>query len=118
MKTYMGRRDGRGDAIVEVLDGNGGRIPLPLRLDLVNHSPTGFEWGFGGSGPAQLALALLADALQGHAPPTLKADDVAERLHHDFKHSIIARLAQSEAWSITESRVREIAQLLEARRGA
>ena len=25
------------------------------------HSPTGFEWGFSGSGPAQLALALLLD---------------------------------------------------------
>jgi hypothetical protein len=35
--------------------------PLPMRLDLWNHSPTGFEFGYGGSGPAQLALAILAD---------------------------------------------------------
>ena len=28
---------------------------------LRNHSPCGFEWGYGGSGPAQLALALLLD---------------------------------------------------------
>lgn len=35
--------------------------PLPLRLDLWNHSPTGFEFGYGGSGPAQLALAILSD---------------------------------------------------------
>ena len=34
---------------------------LKPRFDLRQHSPTGFEWGFGGSGPAQLALALLAD---------------------------------------------------------
>ncbi len=34
-----------------------------LRLDLYNHSPTGFEWGYWGSGPAQLALAMLADCL-------------------------------------------------------
>jgi len=34
---------------------------LPMRLDLVNHSPSGFEWSYGGSGPAQLALTLLAD---------------------------------------------------------
>lgn len=26
---------------------------------LYNHSPDGFAWGYGGSGPAQLALALL-----------------------------------------------------------
>ena len=30
---------------------------LNPRLDLFNHSPTGFEWGYGGSGPAQTALA-------------------------------------------------------------
>src|SRR5215469_11969326 len=34
-----------------------------MRLELVNHSPSGFDWGPGGSGPAQLALALLADCL-------------------------------------------------------
>ena len=36
---------------------------LDLRLDLHNHSPDGFEWGYCGSGPAQLALAILADHL-------------------------------------------------------
>lgn len=25
----------------------------------INHSPDGFSWGYGGSGPAQLALAIL-----------------------------------------------------------
>ena len=30
-------------------------------LDLARHSPTGFSWGYRGSGPAQLALALLLD---------------------------------------------------------
>jgi hypothetical protein len=35
--------------------------PLDLKrsLKLRNHSPTGFNWGYGGSGPAQFALALL-----------------------------------------------------------
>ena len=27
----------------------------------VNHSPDGFAWGYGGSGPSQLALALLLE---------------------------------------------------------
>ena len=30
---------------------------------IYNHSPTGFSWGYGGSGPAQLALAILFDYL-------------------------------------------------------
>ena len=39
---------------------------LPMRLELANHSPTGFEWSYRGSGPVQLALALLADCLKDH----------------------------------------------------
>jgi len=31
--------------------------------ELWNHSPNGFEWGYDGSGPAQLALALLLDVI-------------------------------------------------------
>jgi hypothetical protein len=34
--------------------------PLELRLELANHSITGPEWGYPGSGPAQLALAACA----------------------------------------------------------
>jgi hypothetical protein len=34
--------------------------PIAKRLSWRNHSTTGFEWGFQGSGPAQLALAMLA----------------------------------------------------------
>ena len=58
MKVYQGRREGH--AVIVVVDGR----PLNPRLDLWSHSPTGFEWGYGGSGPAQLALALLADHLE------------------------------------------------------
>src|SRR5204863_5783137 len=29
---------------------------------VINHSPDGFAWGYGGSGPAQLALAILLAA--------------------------------------------------------
>lgn len=32
--------------------------PAPSQA-LFNHSPTGFSWGYGGKGPAQLALAIL-----------------------------------------------------------
>ena len=37
------------------LDGD----PLPWGVEVVPHSPTGLEWGYHGSGPAQLALAIL-----------------------------------------------------------
>ena len=63
MKQYAGRRQGY--AVIVTVDGR----PLNPRLDLWNHSPTGFEWGYGGSGPAQLALAILADH---QLPPSLQ----------------------------------------------
>lgn len=56
---------------------------INLRLDLCNHSPTGFEWGYGGSGPAQTALAILADYLNN--------DHLAIGLHQRFKWDFIAR---------------------------
>ena len=55
MKIYEGARSLQG-AIVTV-DGR----PLPPRHDLRRLSKTGFEWTYEGAGPAQLALALLAD---------------------------------------------------------
>lgn len=40
-----------------------GKPLSPKRSQIVwNHSPTGFAWGYEGSGPAQLALAILLAA--------------------------------------------------------
>ena len=86
MKTYEGRRDGP-TVLVTVND-----RPLNPRLDLWPHSPTGFEWGYGGSGPAQLALALLADHLGD--------DERAVALHQSFKFALVAKLP-NRGWSLT-----------------
>lgn len=50
---------------------------------LYNHSPDGFNWGYGGSGPAQLALGLL-----------LHYSDAkyAEAYYQRFKYDVIAKL--------------------------
>ena len=48
---------------------------------IIDHSPDGFEWGYNGSGPAQLALSILL----------LFTDrDTAVRLYQQFKSEIIA----------------------------
>jgi hypothetical protein len=60
-KTYYGFDDSKGAVAVFVSSPGQQMRPLPLRCDIVNHSPTGFSWGYAGSGPAQLALAILAD---------------------------------------------------------
>lgn len=66
-------------------------VVLDWRLDLANHSPTGLEWGYGGSGPAQCALAILADALND--------DAWAKRLYMEFK-SVIATLPKG-GWTMS-----------------
>ena len=97
MKTYTGRREYH-LTIVTVND-----RPLDPRLDLWEHSPSGFEWGYGGSGPAQLALALLADHLGD--------DELAMALHQDFKLAVVAKLSQP-TWLLTSDQIEEAVQLL------
>jgi uncharacterized protein DUF6166 len=70
--------------------------PLNARFDLREHSPTGFEWGYEGSGPAQLALAILADHLA--------EDDRACELYQEFKRRIVARLPRG-GWSLTSQQI-------------
>ena len=41
---------------------NGSRLDPKPSQRAYNHSPDGFNWGYAGSGPAQLALAILLHA--------------------------------------------------------
>jgi hypothetical protein len=79
--------------------------PLPLRLDLFKHSPTDFSWGYGGNGSAQLALALLADALGD--------DDRALQLHQDFKFKVVACWPEGERWWITAEQIAAVVKVIE-----
>jgi len=96
---YHGWRDGNGTAHVTADD-----KPLNARFDLDNHSPNGFEWGYAGSGPAQLALAMVADATGN--------DGLALRVHQHFKRKLIQHLDQESDWVISAEQVREIAKQL------
>ncbi len=69
MKTYKGERLKEGCEVYVTEEGK--RYPLPMHLEIRNHSPSGFEWGYGGSGPAQLALALLADHIGPDPSPAV-----------------------------------------------
>lgn len=145
MKVYSGTRvfdrDSmtRGEAYVVVQDvvddGPSGRRPL---THVSYHSPDGFEWGYAGSGPADLALAILADyfdeppefvlaALRSMWTPRSKA----AALHQSFKEAFVATEHRGEwqlpgdeieAWLRTpdiQARLAELAQeeeLVEIRR--
>src|SRR5437773_5148182 len=101
LKRYEGKRL-HGQAIVTV---NG--QPLNPRFDLRNHSPNGFEWGYGGSGPAQLALAILANCLRD--------DEQALTLYQGFKWKVIASLPH-EGWTLTGDQIRDALQAIEKER--
>lgn len=87
MRLYEGSRSLEG-AIVTV---NG--KPLPPRYDLRRLSKAGFEWTYEGAGPAQLALALLADHLGD--------DQAALRDYERFMREVVASL--DNAWRLTSN---------------
>ena len=90
-KRYEGKRsDGQ---VFVTVNGNA----LDPRFDLFSHSPDGFEWGYGGSGPAQLALALLADCL--------KDDRQALTLYQDFKAKIVSALPR-DGWTLNDGEIK------------
>lgn len=68
----------------------------PIRRDLTpeaslkirNHSPDGFEWGYGGSGPSQLALAILLDYFL-NVLKISKPEEQASAYYQKFKELFI-----------------------------
>lgn len=93
MKVWQGIRSVNG-AYVSC---NGVEFDKKPSLKVRNHSPDGFEWGYGGSGPAQLALGILLEVI-----PVWQA----QQLYQRFKAEIIAGLNQ-DGWLLNEKEVME-----------
>ncbi|WP_312909961.1 DUF6166 domain-containing protein [Natronosalvus caseinilyticus] len=87
--VYRGYRDPTapvGEKCTVSVDGD----PLNSRYDLLPASRSEIEWGYGGSGPAQLAIALLAHAV----------DDEAACDHYQrFKRDVVAELPE-KGWAL------------------
>lgn len=77
----------------------GGRVKVSIPQFVVHHSPAGFEWGYEGSGPADLALNIL----HMHCPPGADGkqpvklyrgwtSQVAWDLHQKFKREFVAKM--------------------------
>jgi hypothetical protein len=97
--VYDGVRSPRGPLVYI----NGQNLDARPSLTLASHSPDGFEWGYSGSGPAQLALAILLN--EYGAARSLE-------LYQDFKHDVISRFASH--WHITSA---EISDWLSRKKG-
>lgn len=71
----------------------------------VSHSPDGFEWGYGGSGPSQLAFAMTFDVVQD-----------ADRAHAAYitvRNAIVAQLV-GDTWEVPASKVLAVVKQFEA----
>ncbi|WP_207891183.1 DUF6166 domain-containing protein [Natrarchaeobius oligotrophus] len=87
--VYHGYRDPTapvGKECTVTVDGE----PLDFRYDLLSVSRSGYEWGYGGSGPAQLAIALLAHAFD---------DETACDHYQRFKRDVVANLRERR-WTL------------------
>ena len=73
-----------GRRVFVVADGETTEL-LPARSQqLIDHSPDGFNWGYSGSGSAQLSHALLLEVTDD--------EQTALRYYQDFKWDVIANL--------------------------
>ena len=97
MSKYQGFpfRTEQGGFLVE----KDGKVLSPFKSQKVHdHSPNGFNWGYGGSGPAQLALALLLEETD---------KDTAISLYHTFKGEMIAKLEVGNGWTLFSEEIQD-----------
>jgi len=90
MKTYFGKQSENIDIFVK----ENGKIRKLTHI--VRHSPTGFQFGYGGSGPADTALSILTDCI---------GRDVANAFYQKFKFEFVA--GWKDSFEITAKEIRD-----------
>lgn len=90
-----------GDWESKEIDINGNQLRPEPSQRVWNHSPDNFNWGYGGSGPAQLSLAILLKYLP---------KDVAVSLHQSFKFAVVSKWPQSD-FTVTLNLKEEVSKI-------
>jgi Family of unknown function (DUF6166) len=112
-KIYKGKRTPDG-VMVEVLTFRVRKGRRPLRHIPFHAATKGdLNWGYGGSGPADLALAILVDYFQEHAPSegyragaecnNWMVKSRAWKLHQDFKWHFVAKF--EDEWELYDTQI-------------
>jgi len=91
MKIYKGRRLNPEQGTISNVVVTVNSEPLKHK---VYHSPDGFNWGYGGSGPADLARSILWDHLGTEPAPVL---------YQDFKFHFVS--GWKDVWEITSEEI-------------
>lgn len=98
---FRGERYHNGTTVM--VTGPQGWEALDPRNDLINHSPTGFEWGYAGSGPAQLALAICSHFLQN--------DDLVAQVYQEVKRLCISPI-ERDSWQLDGADLEKVIDIL------
>ena len=91
---YVGMRVDGTPVVLNLTDHE--RLSPDRSLDLVRHSPAGFDWGYVGSSPAQLACALLLDYTDD--------ETIAQQHYIQFRNKVISQLVcdgPANCWHLT-----------------
>ncbi len=103
MATYTGHITESGEFGIVMKDS---RIMNPAdSLKVENHSPDGFSWGYHGSGPTQLALAILLEEWgnwQSFPPRSM-----VHGHHIQFRDNVIAKMPRDEGWQLTSKEIED-----------
>jgi hypothetical protein len=103
------RREENGDANLsdeQVFVVRNGKVQLlDPRIDLELCSPDGLSWGYPGSGPAQLAVAMLMEVLGDW--------ERVQRIRHRFHDRLLARIPQNRNWTADGADILAIALEIE-----
>jgi hypothetical protein len=98
-RKYVGTVDDEFRAFVEIVDSQGNRWPLKFPHSPYKVAPgTGFFWGYGGHGPYNLALAILADAVGGDY-------ELSDKLRSEFLEQVLMETPQSDRLEISRAEV-------------
>jgi hypothetical protein len=81
-----------GQCVITV-ERNGSKAHL---VHQVLHSPTGFSWGYGGSGPSDTARSILWDHLGREPGPSL---------YQAFKYDVVAKFPFGGEWTLSGDEV-------------
>ena len=93
MKKYFGRQNQVAAGPVDIFVSVDGKTTKLTHI--VRHSPDGFQFGYGGSGPADTALSILTDCV---------GPEVANAFYQEFKRQFVA--GWKESFEITEKEIK------------
>jgi hypothetical protein len=112
-KVYRDTRTDTGVTVTVTVINARQRARVRLLRHIPFHSPAGFSWGYEGSGPADLAFALLVDHLRERPPrhgwlagavfSRWTADSAAFRHHQYFKRDLVAQWGA--VWELTDEQI-------------